>query len=129
MTALKSGLGVQAVITALVALALLVAPGLPAPPLYVSLAGFVLAGILVASNRISAYLKVFVSVYGIGYLFLMLAKEAAVLGLLPRTIAALLPPDFAATGAVVFAGLVLGISYVRPIKAITLIADLMSSCR
>ena len=123
MTALKSGLGVQAVITALVALALLVAPGLPAPPLYVSLAGFVLAGILVASNRISAYLRVFVSVYGIGYLFLMLAKEAAVLGLLPRTVAALLPPDFAATGAVVFAGLVLGISYLRPIRAITLIAD------
>ncbi|UMY19167.1 ABC transporter ATP-binding protein/permease [Methylobacterium organophilum] len=123
MAALKSGLGIQAVLTGLVALALLLAPGMPAPPLYVSLAGFVMAGILLASANLSAYLKVFVSVYGVGYLFLALAKQAAGLGLLPGTLAALLPPDFAATGAVVFAGIVLAISYLEPIRAITLIAD------
>ena len=126
MDAIKSGLGVQAVITALVAavlLALLAVPEIPSPPLYVSLAGLFMAGILLASKDLSAYLRVFVSVYGIGYLFLALGREAAALNLLPKTAAALLPPDFAATGAVVFAAIVLAISYLKPIRDITLIAD------
>ena len=127
MAPLKSGLGIQAVLTAIVALVLLVAsfaaPDLPGTPLYVSLPGFVMAGLLLASGRLSAYLKVFVVVYGFGYLFLTLAKQAAVIGLMPGTLAALLPPDFAATAAVVFAAIVLSISYLKPIRAITLIAD------
>ncbi|MET0258316.1 MAG: SbmA/BacA-like family transporter, partial [Methylobacterium sp.] len=123
MAALKSGLGIQAVLTAIVSLLLLAAPGMPSPPLYVSLAGFAMAGILLAAKNISAYLKIFVSVYGVGFLFLAGAKQAAVLGLLPPVLAALLPPDFAATGAVVFAAIVLGISYLQPIRDITLIAD------
>ncbi|GJD59171.1 ABC transporter ATP-binding protein/permease [Methylobacterium dankookense] len=123
MAALRTGLGFQAALTALVALVLLAVPGIPSPPLYVSLAGFVMAGILVASGNLSAYLKVFVSVYGIGYLLLAGAKTAAAMGLLPAVIGALLPPAFAATGAVVFAGIVLAISYWKPIRDITLIAD------
>jgi vitamin B12/bleomycin/antimicrobial peptide transport system ATP-binding/permease protein len=42
---LRTGLGIQAVLTALAALILLAFPGIPSPPLYVSLAGFALAGI------------------------------------------------------------------------------------
>ena len=68
VAALRTGLGIQAVLTALAALILLAFPGIPSPPLYVSLAGFAMAGILIAANGISAYLKVFVSVYGVGYL-------------------------------------------------------------
>ena len=123
MAALKSGLGVQAVLTALIALGLLAAPGMPSPPLYVSLAGFVMAGILLASRDLSAYLKVFVSVYGIGYLFLALARQLAAAEVLPGVVGALLPPAFAATAAVVFAGVVLAISYLKPIRDITLITD------
>lgn len=123
MAALRTGLGLQAVVTALFALVLLIAPGDPAPPLYVSLSGLAMAGILLASGKLSSYLKVFVSVYGIGYLFLAGAKQAASMGLLPPTLAALLPPSFAATGAVVFAGIVLAVSHLEPIRAITLIAD------
>ncbi len=123
MGAIRTGLGIQAVITALCALVLLAFPGIPSPPLYVSLAGFALAGILVASNGISAYLKVFVSVYGVGYLILAIGQTLAAGGILPPVIAALLPPAFAATGAAVFAGIVLIISYLEPIRAITLIAD------
>ena len=123
MAAIRTGLGIQAVITALCALVLLAFPGVPSPPLYVSLAGFALAGILIASNGISAYLKVFVSVYGVGYLILAIGQTLATSGILPPVIAALLPPAFAATGAVVFAGIVLIISYLEPIRAITLIAD------
>ncbi|KAB1070866.1 ABC transporter ATP-binding protein/permease [Methylobacterium planeticum] len=123
MAAIRSGLGFQAVLTAIFALVLLAAPGVPSPPLYVSLAGFVMAGILLASAHLSAYLKVFVSVYGVGYLVLAGGKTLAAMGALPPTLAALLPPAFAATGAVVFAAMVLGISYLGPIRDITLIAD------
>ncbi len=123
MAAFKTGLGFQAAVIALFALVLLLAPGMPAPPFYVSLAGLAMAGILLASQKLSAFLKVFVSVYGIGYLFLAGAKQLAVLGLLPPVAAALLPPDFAATGAVVFAAIVLAVSYLKPIRDITKIAD------
>ena len=99
MAVLRTGLGLQAAVTALFALALLVSPGVSAP-LYVSLSGLAMAGILLASGRLSSYLKVFVSVYGVGYLFLAGAKQLAVMGFLPPTLAALLPPSFAATGAV-----------------------------
>ncbi|GJD96671.1 ABC transporter ATP-binding protein/permease [Methylobacterium iners] len=123
MAVLRTGLGLQAAVTAVFALLLLLAPGEAAPPLYVSLSGFAMAGILLASGRLSAFLTVFVTVYGLGYLFLAGAKLAAAAGLLPPTLAALLPPDFAATGAVVFAGIVLAISRLEPIQAITRIAD------
>ena len=123
VAALRTGLGFQAALTALFALVLLAAPGIPAPPLYVSLAGLAMAGILLASANLSAYLKVFVSVYGIGYLLLAGSKTLATMGLLPGVVAALLPPAFAATGAVVFGGIVLAISHWKPIRDITLIAD------
>jgi putative ATP-binding cassette transporter len=123
VAAIRSGLGIQAVLTALAALVLLAMPGIPSPPLYVSLAGFAMAGILLASANLSAYLKIFVSVYGIGYLLLAGTKTLAAMGALPPVIAALLPPAFAATGAVVFGGIVLAISYWKPIRDITLIAD------
>ncbi|TXM85517.1 ABC transporter ATP-binding protein/permease, partial [Methylobacterium sp. WL122] len=83
MAALRSGLGLQAVLTALAALVLLAAPGVPSPPLYVSLAGFAMAGILLASTNLSAYLKVFVAVYGMGYLVLAGGKTLAAMSLLP----------------------------------------------
>ena len=121
MALLKTGLGIQAVLTAIISLALLAGPS--SPPLYVSLAGFVMVGILLASRNLSAFLKVFVSVYGIGFLFLALGRQAGTLGLLPETIAALFPPAFAATGAVVFAAIVYAISFLRPIQEITRIAD------
>nr|WP_274382722.1 ABC transporter ATP-binding protein/permease [Methylorubrum extorquens] len=98
-------------------------PGIPSPPLYVSLAGFAMAGILIASNSLSAYLKIFISVYGVGYLLLAGAKTLAAMGALPGVVAALLPPDFAATGSVVFAAIVLAVSHWKPIRDITLIAD------
>ncbi len=51
VAALRTGLGIQAVLTAVAALILLAVPGIPSPPLYVSLAGFAMAGILVAVQR------------------------------------------------------------------------------
>ncbi|KQP55146.1 ABC transporter ATP-binding protein/permease [Methylobacterium sp. Leaf108] len=127
MAVLRTGLGLQAAVTAVFVLVLLLTPvlvpGAPAAPLYVTLSGLAMAGILYASVRLSAFLKIFVAMYGIGYVTLAGAQQLAGLGILPGTIAALLPPAFAATGAVVFAAIVLGISYLEPIRAITLIAD------
>lgn len=123
MAVLRTGLGLQAAVTAIFALALLLLPGGSAPPLYVGLSGLAMVGILLASANLSAYLKIFVSVYGIGYLLFAGAKQLAAFGILPPTLAALLPPAFAATGAVVFGAIVLGVSHWKPIRAITLIAD------
>lgn len=123
MAILTTGLGLQAVVTALFAVILLALPGEVAPPLYVSLAGFAMAGILIASRQISSYLKVFISVYAVGYILLAGAKTLAAFGLLPETVAALLPPTFAATAAVVFALIVFGVSFLEPIRAITRITD------
>ncbi len=123
MAVLRTGLGLQAAVTAIFALALLILPGESAPPLYVSLSGLAMVGILLASANLSAYLKIFVSVYGVGYLLFAGAKQLAAFGILPPTLAALLPPAFAATGAVVFGGIVLAVSHWQPIRAITLIAD------
>lgn len=123
MAILTTGLGLQAVVTALFAVILLALPGEVAPPLYVSLAGFAMAGILIASRQISSYLKVFISVYAVGYILLAGAKTLAAFGLLPETVAALLPPAFAATAAVVFALIVFGVSFLEPIRAITRITD------
>ncbi|WP_019906966.1 ABC transporter ATP-binding protein/permease [Methylobacterium sp. 77] len=122
MAVFRTGLGLQAAITALFVLALLILPGV-STPLYVSISGFAMVAILLASAKLSDYLKVFISVYGIGYLFLAGAKQLAAMGALPDTLAALLPPAFAATGAVVFGGIVFGISHLEPIRAITRIAD------
>ena len=49
MAVLRTGLGLQAAVTALFALALLLLPGVAAP-LYVSLSGLAMAGILLASG-------------------------------------------------------------------------------
>ena len=91
MAVLRTGLGLQAAITALFAIVLLILPG-TSTPLYVSLSGFAMVVILFASAKLSDYLKVFVSVYGIGYLFRAGAKQLAASGFLPETLAALLPP-------------------------------------
>ncbi|MCC0809340.1 ABC transporter ATP-binding protein/permease [Methylobacterium sp. W2] len=123
MAVLRTGLGLQAAITALFALVLLILPGELSPPLYVSLAGFAMAAILIASRDISAYLKVFISVYAAGYVLLAGSKALATANLLPATVSALLPPAFAATAAVVFALIVMLVSYLKPIRAITQITD------
>ena len=92
-------------------------------PLYVPFSGFALAGIVYAARGISAFARVFVAMYAVGYLFLAAASLLAGLGLLPATLAAMLPPAFSATAAVVFAGLVYGASFLPVIRTITAIAD------
>ncbi|MGU3468795.1 ABC transporter ATP-binding protein/permease [Methylobacterium sp. C33D] len=118
-----SRVSIQGLVTAVVALTLLVHPGLPETPLYVSLSGIAMAGILLASNKVSAYLRIFISVYGLGYVLLAVAGLLGAMGALPSSITSLLPPDFAATGSVAFAFIILLISHSKAIQTVTLIAD------
>ncbi|MDB5590885.1 ABC transporter ATP-binding protein/permease [Enterovirga sp.] len=92
-------------------------------PLYVTLSGFALAGIVYASRAISPYLRVFVAMYGLGYLLLASATLLQALGAVPEVVAALLPPAFSAVAAVVFAALVFGASFIPVIRTITALAD------
>lgn len=92
-------------------------------PLYVPLSGLALAGIVYLSREISAYLRIFVTMYSVGYLLLAGLAFLSTLGQLPGSIAALLPPPFAAAAAVVFAGVVFGASHIPVIRTITKLAD------
>ena len=92
-------------------------------PLYVPVAGFALAGIVYASRSISAYLRIFITMYALGYLLLAALAWLFTLGKLPDAVAALLPPPFAAAAAVVFAAVVFGVSHLPVIRTITALAD------
>ena len=92
-------------------------------PLYVSASGLVLAAIVWASQRISAFLRIFIVMYALGYLLLAGGALLAALGLLPGFVAALMPPAFSATAAVAFAAIVYGASFIPVIRTITTLAD------
>ncbi len=114
-----------AILTAIVSVASLAAgaAGLPALPIYVPLTGFVLVAILLASRRVSPYLRIFIGMYGFGYILLGGLGLLAALGALPGWATDLLPPAFSASAAVVFAAIVYGASFVPVIRLITAIAD------
>jgi putative ATP-binding cassette transporter len=92
-------------------------------PFYVGLSGFALAGISFASQRISAFVRVFVATYAAGFVFLSFLMLLGGLGVLPETIRAMLPPAFVATAVVVFAGLIFVASFLPVIRTITAISD------
>ena len=111
--------------TALFALAVLLGGqfGTASLPIYVPLSGFLLAGIIYAARSISPYLRIFVVMYGLGYLLLAGLSVLGVIGVLPGVVAELLPPPFAASAAMVFAAIVYGASHIPVIRTITAIAD------
>jgi putative ATP-binding cassette transporter len=97
--------------------------GSTALPIYVPLSGFAMAAILYFAQGISAFLRVFIAMYALGYLFLAGGALLGSLGLLPPMLVGMLPPAFSATAAVVFAALVYGASFIPVIRTITAIAD------
>ncbi|BAT58689.1 vitamin B12 transport ATP-binding protein BacA [Variibacter gotjawalensis] len=92
-------------------------------PLYVGASGLILAVIVFLAMRISSFLRIFIAMYGLGFLFLATLGLAGSVGILPESIAALLPPTFMASAAVVFAAVVYGVSFLTPIRHVTAIAD------
>jgi putative ATP-binding cassette transporter len=92
-------------------------------PVYVPVSGLALAGIVFASQRISAFVRVFIATYAAGFAFLSGLMLLGGLGILPDTVRAMLPPPFAATAAAVFAGLIFAVSFLPVIRTITAIAD------
>jgi putative ATP-binding cassette transporter len=92
-------------------------------PIYVTGSGLALAGIVFASRSISAYLRIFITMYALGYLLLAGLAYLSTLGKLPDAITALLPPPFAAAAAAVFAAVVYGVSRLPVIRMITTLAD------
>jgi len=94
-----------------------------APPLYVPLSGLLMAAIVWLSRGISSFLRIFVAMYALGYLFFTLLFHAAWAGALPQTIENLLPPYFMAGAITAFALAVFGASHIPVIRLITSLAD------
>ncbi len=92
-------------------------------PIYVPISGLVLAGVVYLSRDISAYLRIFVAMYAVGYLFLCVTSVLSGYDIIPPAIGALLPPPYATSAAVAFALIVYGVSFVPVIRSITAIAD------
>lgn len=125
MTRQNAGLHSLAIAVGAFALVALVAGrfGSVTLPIYIPLSGLAMAALLYFAQGISAFLRVFVVMYALGYLFLAGGALLGSLGLLPQMLAALLPPAFSATAAVVFAALVYGASFIPVIRTITTIVD------
>ena len=92
-------------------------------PIYVAISGIVLAVIVYQARTISAYLRIFVTMYALGYVLLVAASILGAFGLVPDAVAALMPPPFGASAAVAFAAIVYGASFLPAIRTITAIAD------
>ena len=92
-------------------------------PIYVSLSGFALAVVVYLARTISTYLRIFVTMYAVGFLSLASLTLLGAFGLLPAAMVELLPPDFSAAAAVAFALIVYGASFLPVIRTITKLAD------
>ena len=92
-------------------------------PLYVSATGLILAAVVYLSRTISPYLRIFVSMYGLGYLLLAAGALLKALDWLPQIAAELMPPAFSASAAVAFALIVYAASFLPVIRTITTLAD------
>ncbi|WP_342360556.1 ABC transporter ATP-binding protein/permease [Terrarubrum flagellatum] len=112
------------VTAALSGLFMLVAPGESAAlPIYVPISGFAMAALLYLSRDISSFLRIFVVMYALGYLFLAGMSTLGALGWLPNAINDLMPPAFMATASVAFAAIVYGVSFIPVIRTIMSLAD------
>ncbi len=94
-----------------------------AVPWYLVPSGAAMATIAWFSRPISAFLKVFIVMYALGFMFLAGMTLLGALGWLPEGIKALLPPAFMASASVVFALIVLGASFIPVVRTVTAIAD------
>ncbi len=92
-------------------------------PLYVALSGFIMAVIVWLSRPISTFLKVFVVMYALGYMFLSVMTLLGVTGLLTENIQALLPPPFMASATVGFAAVVYAVSFIPVVRTVMGLTD------
>ena len=92
-------------------------------PWYVSVSGLLLAAVTHQSFRISTFLRIFVMMYALGYLFIGGLSVLSALEWLPAAVKALLPPAFMAMAASCFALVVFGVSHIPVIRTIMALAD------
>lgn len=105
------------------ALLVVQATGTALMPWYVPVSGLVLAGILWLSRPIALFLRIFIVMYALGYLFLATMSALGTTGWLAKGVQDLLPPPFMATAAVVFALIVYGVSFIPVIRTVMGLAD------
>lgn len=99
------------------------ASGTALMPWYVPVSGLILAGILYLSRPIALFLRIFIVMYALGYLFLATMTALGTTGWLAKGVQDLLPPPFMATAAVVFALIVYAVSFIPVIRTVMGLAD------
>jgi putative ATP-binding cassette transporter len=92
-------------------------------PVYVGIAGFAMAALIWASDRIPKFLRIFVFMYGLGYVLIGLANALRLSGLLPSSLGPFVPPAFMMVAVAAFAGIVFGVSFLPVIRQIMRLAD------
>ena len=114
-----------AIVIALVSAVLLVLAiwAVPTLPVYVAIAGLFMSGVVWQAARISDFLRIFVAMYGAGFLAISIGNALQGLGYWPAGLNPFLPPAIMAAATAVFAGIVFGASFIPAIRMITAIAD------
>ena len=95
----------------------------PLAPWYVGLSGLVMAALLYLSTRISPFLRVFIVMYALGYVFLAGGSALSVLDRLPQLAKDLMPPAFMAAAAVSFGLIAYLVSFIPVVRTVTGITD------
>ena len=103
------------------ALGLNLGGGFAAIPVYVSIAGLVVAAIAFIAEGMRPFLRFFVMFYSASFIALMVVMLAS--GILPAAIAGLVPPPLTAFTAAAFVGLIFLMSRVPVIQQVARIAD------
>lgn len=105
----------------LAALGLAIGKVSEAVPIYVGVAGLVVAAVAVLAQRMGPFLRFFVAFYALSFIALMLLMLAQ--GVLPAAVAKLVPPPLTAFTAAAFVALVYLLSRVPVIQNVARIAD------
>jgi putative ATP-binding cassette transporter len=92
-------------------------------PVYLPLSSFVLAGVLYVARAIPTFLRIFLLMLTATHVILVALILGRTAGLITGDYTAYVPPPSSALGAVGFALLMYGLSYVRVIRTICRITD------
>lgn len=92
-------------------------------PIHVGIAGLALAGIVWFSQNISTFLRVFIVMYGLGFLMICAGNTLRGLNMAPNNLLPFIAPPFMATACACFAAIVFFVSRLSIVQTITGLAD------
>ncbi len=92
-------------------------------PIYVGVSGLAMAGVVWFARDISTFLRVFIFMYGLGFILICVGNALRAVDALTPGLFPFLPPAFMATACAAFAAIVFGVSRLPIVRTITGLAD------